>query len=85
MAISMALHVCDTTRLYGFGPPLSGRNGSCARYFDACRSWEQYTGSRLGVFGSGGSLGSADWHDWRAERRWISSLRAHGIGVYVTG
>ena len=74
MAVAMALHVCDRTRLYGFDglPPdpteavskaPSSIASECAKYHGSCRSRARYRGDAQG-------------HDWEAEARWIAYLAA---------
>ena len=80
MAIVLALHCCNLTRLYGFGEGAVGSGGSggggsggsvarakgrgCARYFGRCENASAY------------KEGGRQWHDWSREAAWI---RASGL------
>lgn len=79
MAIALALHCCNSTRLFGFGTLGEGALGSggsvtrangrakgrgCARYFGRCENASEYKD------------GGRRWHDWSREAAWI---RASGL------
>lgn len=62
IAVLLALHSCEVTRLYGFGPSFTSR---CAKYFGDCLPLK---GAYLE---SGASLG---WHEFRIEYAWLAKL-----------
>lgn len=76
MAIALSLHLCNSTRLYGFGPDTeslqkeSGTTRDCAKYYGPCHSWAYYSGSDVK------RAPHKFWHDWQAEARWIDVLRS---------
>jgi len=59
IAVLLALHSCDNTRLYGFGPAISR---DCAKYFGDCIPLRSY------LHGHGG------WHNFRHEYIWLAAL-----------
>lgn len=56
MAVLLALHSCNVTQLYGFGPSYSS---GCAKYFGACLPLQE------SYFGS-------TWHDMGTEYAWLA-------------
>ena len=60
MAVLLALHSCNVTRLYGFGPSYSS---GCAKYFGACLPLQE---SYLNPTSSYG------WHDMGTEYAWLA-------------
>ena len=58
MAVLLALHTCNSTRLYGFGPSFSSR---CAKYFGECLSLQE-------------SYLHSTWHDMGIEYAWLAMV-----------
>ena len=58
VAIMFALHTCNTTRLYGFGP---SRTSVCAKYYGKCAYLRTYLNDTF----------SQNWHDMRLEYTWL--------------
>ena len=62
MAMLLALHTCDVTRPYGFGPSFTS---PCAKYFGDCLPLEAAYLNPRASFG---------WHDMRTEYAWMAMV-----------
>ena len=68
MAVMVALHICDETRLYGFG--MSDRQ-PCAKYIDEEGRYGITNASDCGGAQSGAKYGSDIVHNYDAEQAWL--------------